>query len=186
MKKVLDENRLGYAIMNITQSHDDGSGPIFQEKLLNPRDYTSKTIQELYKRVQSAGVQNLLKKNTIKIIVNPAYIDTASLSPTSPSFVNSSTFMIPLADLNPYRVKWTSLAKEGKEAVLANGRHRITMVKRFYNHPLEDQVAFYKKELQKSSLGEKRRTEYKNIKSKLEDQITQESLWLVEFYDYGK
>ena len=122
--------------MNIVNPSDNGYGPIIKEKVLNPREITPKSLKALFQYTNEAStIRNKDEDTAITIIINPAYLERSSLST---SYHNAQ------------RVQWKSLAKEGTEAILANGCHRIALVKKYRVHSLNLHLSYLQTALAKA------------------------------------
>lgn len=161
--------------MNVVQPSDNGRGPIIKEKFLNPREITEKSIKALLDNTQ--GATNLLtcdKETAITIIINPTYIQLDSLSDKADD-----------KDHPVGRVRWTPLAKGGKDAILANGRHRIELMKRYRVNRLLKTLSDLKK-AQNDCKDNERKAAYEAEINEVEHELDTKGQWLIKFYHYSK
>ena len=158
-EKVKESAFLGYAVWNVMDHHDGGSGPQLTRNALNKRPLIPSHVNNLVNRF-SQGKQPLLDANCIVVGVRKEWLLISSL-------------VTRVQDLQlDTHIQWLPTA-HGQSAILYNGQHRI-----------EANLKRIKQYMDLKKSGEKNRVGAPQVQE-LAEYLSREKYWGVKLFDIG-
>jgi hypothetical protein len=167
---------LGYGLIGTGTNNDVDCGPEIYTGFINPRVPTGQAVKKLYTSTdEGQRIMNLVPENALIIFTSKEFIKSESLTSDFSS-----------AELVEWTGTWNLPRNKKKKVILANGLHRVTMMREYVVRQQITALRLARKRFKELADEDMDTDDAEQAIMNLRLRLRERSKWLVKFYDAGK